>query len=192
MSESLQIIEATYDARAQVESLWWAVIKHAFHQDALDDYHNPEDELRFKMGQFDAAFHDERSHYFLAFEGERLIGTIAYSTPPNRGIMKRTNHALKGMIEIGSLYIDPTLQKKGYGTQLLLFVLTHLRDQGVAEVCFDSIIETSKKIWTQMFGEPRYKVPAKKHDFVHMIWVVDVEASLKISNRCAHKCKSPR
>ncbi len=178
MADSLQIKKATFNDRDQVEVLWRAVLNHAFNQGPSDDYHNAEHELAFKMEQYDAAFNDGKTQYFLAFVKDALIGTIAYGSPPNRGIMKRTDHALKDMVEIGSLYVEPSVQKKGYGTRLLLYVLNHLLNQKVQEVCFDSIIETSKKIWTKMFGEPTYKVPSKKHNFVHMIWVVDIAESI--------------
>ncbi len=165
--------------RKHIEALWDNVLKDAFQTEGYDEYHNPEHELEFKMGQLDEAFTKKTSHYVLAFEGEQLVGTIAYGTPPNRGILRRTGDALLDTVEVGSLYIEPSLQKKGYGRTLLIYVLEDLLSKGVDTVCFDSIIETSKQIWRRMFGEPKYTIKSKKHDFNHMIWVVDVETSLK-------------
>lgn len=178
-SKAIEFIPATLNDRALVKALWKKVIDQAFIEEGLDQYHNPSHELEFKMKQFDAALTQESTHYFLAFKNNFLIGTIAYGSPPNSGILKRTNQALKDKVEIGSLYIDPTLQKHGYGSVLLIFLLEYLLENGVYEVCFDSIIETSKKIWSRMFGEPKYKIRSKKHDFTHMIWLVNVKDSIK-------------
>ena len=177
--DHLKIKTATLKDKKAIKYLWDEVIHHAFKHDQIESFLDSKDELDFKMEQLNHAFKSETMHYFTAYENHRLIGTIAYGTPPNRGILRRTNNALNDMIEIGSLYIHPDVQKSGYGRYLLLFILNHLDKQGIKEVCFDSIIETSKKIWSKMFGLPTYEIPSKKHDFVHMIWVVDIKTSIK-------------
>ena len=177
--EKLLIRKAKLKDRDELEKLWDRVIQDAFIKEGTDEYHNPKDELAFKMEQFDAALKELSSHYFCAFVDDKLVGTIAYGTPPNRGILRRTGDELKEMVEIGSLYIEPTLQKKGYGRRLLMFILEDLLNKGIHTVCFDSIIESSKQIWRKIFGEPKYQIPSKKHEFVHMIWVVNVKESLE-------------
>ena len=184
MKNQLTIHKATPNHRTSIQKLWKTVLEHTFEAEKPDLHHNAKDELAFKMGQLDAAFENAFTQYFVAYYKQQLVGTIAYETPPNRGILKRTNDELSHMVEIGSLYIKPSFQKRGFGTQLIYFVLETLLDQGVKTVCFDSIIDTSKQIWRRIFGEPKYLIPSKKHDFTHMIWVVDVQAVL---NRLAFK-----
>jgi len=176
--EQLTIREANIEDRANIETLWKDVIDHAFKKEGMDAYHNPLDELDFKMNQFDQAFKKKTSTFYVAYKADELVGTIAYGTPPNRGILRRTNNALIDRVEIGSLYIDPIYQKKGYGKILLVHILEALKEQKVDTVCFDSIIESSKQIWRKIFGEPTYLIPSEKHDFTHMIWVVDVQQSI--------------
>jgi len=169
--------KSDYDA---IQSLWKKVIEKAFEQEDFDsDKLNPQKELEFKMDQLNQAFSSEHSTFFVAYDNGRLIGTIAYGTPPNRGIMRRTDGELKDHYELGSLYIDPALQKKGYGKHLLVHALKHLRSRGIEEVCFDSIYEVSKNIWRKIFGEPRYQLKASWGDFYHMIWVKPVKAALE-------------
>ncbi len=176
---ALKIRKATRKDRDTIEVLWEKVIRDAFSKEGIEEHHSTADELAFKMRQFDDACDKAQAHYFLAFDGDKPIGTIAYGTPPNKGILRRTHNALADTMEIGSLYIDPAVQKQSYGKTLLIFILETLLEKEVETVCFDSIIETSKHIWSRLFGEPKYKIPAKNHDFTHMIWVVDVATALE-------------
>ncbi|MFW5913479.1 MAG: N-acetyltransferase family protein [Bacillota bacterium] len=175
----LKIIDATPDHEEMIRTLWDQVIRDAFKKQGMDAHHNPDDELAFKMDQLKGAWNHPSHHYFLAFFDKRPVGTMAYGKPPNRGILRRTGEALRDTVEIGSLYIHPDYQRKGIGKALLIHALETLQSKGVDTVCFDSIIESSKNIWRKLFGEPRYKIPSKKHDFTHMIWVVSVDTALK-------------
>ncbi|MFP4078198.1 MAG: N-acetyltransferase family protein [Candidatus Izemoplasmataceae bacterium] len=175
----LTIIDATPDHEEAIRTLWDRVIQDAFKRQGMDEHHNPADELDFKMDQLTEAWHHPSQRYFLAYENAKLIGTMAYGKPPNRGIRRRTGGALNNTVEIGSLYIHPDYQRQGIGKTLLIHALKTLHSEGVDTVCFDSIIESSKTIWLKLFGEPRYKIPSKKHDFTHMIWVVDTKTALK-------------
>lgn len=154
------------------------MIVEAFKVEKFEAHLTPKRELQFKMNQLDEAFKKFSSTYFLAFEKDVLVGTIAYGRPPNKGILKQTGNELKNTMELGSLYIDPSKQQKGYGRALLIYALKDLLNQGIKTVCFDSIYETSKAIWRRMFGEPKYNKKARNHNFHHMIWVVDVETSI--------------
>ncbi len=176
--ENLTIRKAQAKDRDVIEVLWYKVIVEAFKVEQFDERLTPKRELKFKMNQLDEAFKNQSSTYFLAFEANTLVGTIAYGSPPNRGILKQTGNELKDTVELGSLYIDPSKQKRGYGRKLLIYALKDLLDQGVKTVCFDSIYETSKAIWRRMFGEPKYNKKAPNHNFYHMIWVVDVKSSI--------------
>ncbi|MFU8786988.1 MAG: GNAT family N-acetyltransferase [Candidatus Izemoplasmataceae bacterium] len=175
---NLTIRKASIDDRALVKVLWDKVIQDAFSKSTSNEHQDHAGELQFKMKQFDKVFRNKKSHYYLAFNGSKLVGTIAYGTPPNWGILKRTKRALKDFIEIGSLYIDPEMQNKGYGKQLLIYILETLLEAGIETVCFDSIIESSIQLWRRLFGEPKYMIPAKRSDFIYMIWVVDVKESI--------------
>lgn len=176
--KGLTIEVATPNDKEAIRDLWKAVIEDAFKVDKMDQYHKTEDELTFKMEQLDQAFSHQNAQYFIAKIHDKVVGTIAYSTPPNRGILKRTNNALIDEMEIGSLYIKPNYQKQGLGKILLLFILKQLAQKNFEKVCFDSIIETSKQIWVRMFGEPTYQIESKNHQFTHMIWLVNIKDSI--------------
>ncbi len=179
VENSLRIRKAVASDRALIEELWRKVIADAFEVEDLGENLTPDRELAFKMRQVDEMFAQGTSTMFLAFEGDSLVGTIAYGAPPNQGILKQTGDELVDTIELGSLYIDPAKQKKGYGRALLLYALETLLAQGVQTICFDSIYEASKYIWRRMFGEPKYHKKAPGHNFSHMIWVVDVKKSIE-------------
>ena len=176
--EPLEIVEATACDRERIRSLWSRVIEDVYERKDLTIV-PPHQETDFKMRQFDEDMKNGRATYYLAFEGERMIGTIAYGSPPNKGILKRTGYALEHEVEIGSLYIDPNSQKKGYGYALLIHVLKTLEKRGVKTVVFDTIIESSRNLWLKLFGDPAYTVPSKTHDFKVMIWVVTVRHALE-------------
>jgi len=178
LKKELTIQKATPKDKLAIRALWKAVIEDAFKVDKVDQHHKSEDELAFKMEQLEQAFNNQDAQYFIARINDDVVGTIAYSTPPNRGILKRTNNALIDEMEIGSLYINPAYQKQGLGKTLLLFILKQLDQKNIEKVCFDSIIETSKQIWVRMFGEPTYQIQSKKHQFTHMIWLVNVKDSI--------------
>ena len=182
----LNIRSASIDDTALIKTFWFKVLEHTFMFQKSDEHHNPLDELDFKMSQFEHAMKSISSFYFLAFKDEKLIGTIAYETPPNRGILRRTNNELVNAYEIGSLYIEPSMQKQGYGKKILSFLLNHIKAQGIDEVCFDSILEESRKLWLKIFGEPRYQVKSIEHDFVHYIWVIEVDKAIKLINQNYH------
>lgn len=183
---SLTFVRATTLHTELIESFWLRVLTHAFTHQAHPENHRPEDELRFKMRQFHHAMASSTAHVFLAFEGTQLIGTIAYESPPNRGILRRTNHALKDLYEIGSLYIEPTLQNRGYGKKLLMFILQEVQKAGIETVCFDSILEHSQKMWLKIFGEARYIFPSDDQTFVVYIWVIDVDDALDKLTQIKH------
>lgn len=178
-TDALHIRQATPQDKDAIQALWKRVIAVAFENERFDDSITPARELSFKMNQLEDAFQNGTATYFVAYEGDALVGTIAYGTPPNRGILRHTGDALRDTMELGSLYIDPAQQKKGYGRILLIYALEALHASSVETVCFDSIYETSKRIWRRMFGEPTYNEFSPKHNFYHMIWVVDVAASIE-------------
>ncbi len=183
MHQTLTFHQATPLDRPAVEALWLSVLTHAFKQQghALD--FRPEDELAFKMRQYDAAMASPHAHYFLAYELGQLIGTIAYETPPNPGILRRTEGRLKDLYEIGSLYIDPSRQKQGLSTVLLKFVLTQLIEQGIETVCFDSILEHSQTLWVKRFGPPTYITHSDDESFRVFIWVIRTQVALERLNQ---------
>jgi len=180
MDENNLVIRKARSAdRDVIKALWRKVIIEAFKVEDFGNHLTPERELEFKMSQLDEAYKTKNSTYFLALESGTPVGTVAYGTPPNRGILKHAGDELMDTVELGSLYIDPSRQKKGYGRKLLLYALRDLKKNGVDTVCFDSIYETSKAIWRRMFGEPKYNKKAPGHNFYHMIWVVDTGDAIK-------------
>ena len=176
--ESLVIKKASIDDKDIIKNLWQETLSDVFNYDKTI-HHNVEDELNFKMQQFDETCLKAKGSYYLAFLNNELIGTIAYTTTPNVGILKRTGKDLINTYEVGSLYIKPKYQNMGYGKDLLIFMYRYLESKGVLTICFDTIIESSKKRWLKMFGEPKYKIFSNTHEFMHMVWVINVKEVLK-------------
>lgn len=143
------------------------VIRHTFEKNELmhmEDLMNEEIEHKKK-------FLDE--HVFLiAKNQEGIVGTIAYG-PANADIVEGTKGALEGVLEVGSVFVEPALQGQGIGNILFDAIMKNLRENGQTRFCFDSGYPSAQKIWQQKFGAP---TTVLQHfwgeNAHHMIWEV--------------------
>lgn len=112
-------------------------------------------------------------HYFLIAKHEnRIIGTIAYG-PANAEIVEGTNGHLKDVLEVGTVFVEPTLQGQGIGNKLFDAIMTDLKEKGNTHFCFDSGYPSAQQIWQKKFGAPttilNHFWGENAH---HMIWEV--------------------
>jgi GNAT superfamily N-acetyltransferase len=123
---------------------------------------------------------DGKSRYFLiAKEADKIVGSIEYG-PCNELILSCTNGELKGVVEIGTLFVHPDYQKKGIGSRLLNLIFIELKKCGVKEFCFDSGYKSAQKTWVKKFGNPEYHLKDYwGEDADHMVWRISVEDILK-------------
>jgi GNAT superfamily N-acetyltransferase len=120
----------------------------------------------------DFASHGEKRYFLIALAGKQIIGSIEYG-PASELIHTCTQNALKGTLEIGTVFVHPDFQQQGVGNQLLKVIYARLQAIGITEFCLDSGYRRAQTIWKSKFGEPDYLL--KDHwgkGFDHMIWRV--------------------
>ncbi len=77
-------------------------------------------------------------------KSNKVIGTIEYGQASEL-INICTNGALKGMFEIGTVFVLPGYQSRGIGTLLLNTMFLTFLGNGVQEFCLDSGYTNSQK-----------------------------------------------
>ncbi|ODG91117.1 GNAT family N-acetyltransferase [Gottfriedia luciferensis] len=121
----------------------------------------------------------EERYFLIALNNEKIIGSIEYG-PASDLILNCTNNELKGLPEVGTVFVHPDYQKNGIGNLLLKNMFVTLHNKGIEEFCLDSGYCNAQKIWKKKFGEPDYLLKDywdKGSD--HMIWKIKVSDRLK-------------
>ncbi|MBS4207338.1 GNAT family N-acetyltransferase [Bacillus sp. FJAT-50079] len=142
-------------------------------EDMLDDI---EEEIKVKKNALkrDLDSEGEERYFLIALDGQKIIGSIEYG-PVSSLINHCTDHALKQLKEVGTVFVHPTYQRQGIGNQLLDRMYSTLKRKGIEEFCLDSGYKHAQKIWKKKFGEPDYLLKDYwGEDFHHMIWRIKV------------------
>lgn len=117
---------------------------------------------------------DSDIYFLIAKLDETVVGTISFG-PCGEAIKECTKNQLKGVGELGSLYVLPSYQGQGVGSALIKALVTHIHDQGTNQFCLDSGYKRAQKRWVEKFGNP-YKVVKDYWGLGvdHMIWLCKV------------------
>lgn len=137
----------------------------------LDDLEK-EIEAKKKYLKNDIDSKGENRYFLIALDGDTIIGSIEYG-PASDLINTCTNHALRELMEVGTVLVLPEYQRKGVGNLLLSAMYSRLRNLGIEEFCLDSGYPAAQQIWKKKFGQPDYLL--KDYwgmDFDHMIWKI--------------------
>jgi len=140
---------------------------------------NEEIETKGNYLENDFESNGEERFFLIALDNEKIIGSIEYG-PASDLILNCTNHALKGLLEVGTVFVHPDYQKNGIGNLLLNNIYVTLQNKGIKEFCLDSGYCNAQKIWKKKFGEPDYLLKdywEKGYD--HMIWKIKVSDILR-------------
>lgn len=115
------------------------------------------------------------------YKGE-IIGSIEYGLS-NELLNSCTNNVMKGLLEIGTVFVHPNHQRKGISAMLLLQLFKALSEKAVEEVCLDSGYKIAQKIWCKRFGDPEFFLKDFWGEGLHhMVWRVDVKEVLSSFN----------
>ncbi|WHY85900.1 GNAT family N-acetyltransferase [Neobacillus novalis] len=151
------------------------VIKDTFAVEGLSGMQDAiRDEIEYKNQylNWDIDSNGEIRFFWIALDknDNKIIGSIEYG-PASELIVNCTNGALKGCIEVGTVFVHPDYQKRGIGNLLLNVMYLTLQIKGIEEFCLDSGYTNAQKIWKKKFGEPDYLLKDYWGEgYNHMIW----------------------
>ena len=116
----------------------------------------------------------QKRYFLIALNGDKIIGSVEYG-PVSDLIIKCTNNAYKGLLEVGTVFVHPDFQRKGVGNVLLNAIYSTLHENEIEEFCLDCGYNRAQKVWKKKFGDPDYLLKDywdKGND--HMIWRIKV------------------
>ncbi|RHW43246.1 N-acetyltransferase [Neobacillus notoginsengisoli] len=138
------------------------------------------EEVETKKNYLKADFEScgERRYFLIAQAGGKMIGSIEFGAASSL-IVKCTNGAYSGLVQVGTVFVHPDYQRKGVGSFLLKKIGQVLKGQGIEEFCLDSGYKTAQTIWEKKFGEPAYVLEDYWDEgYAHMIWKNNVRELL--------------
>ena len=142
--------------RKEIHQLFETTIKHTLELEGLVGEEGFVKELfNDQKNLIDIDFDTNgKEYYFLVAECEgKIIGTICHR-PCSDIIVDCADRDIKGIHEIGSVYILPNFQGKGIAKLLLNAMYTTLIAKGFDEFWLDSGYNIAKKVWQNVLGKP--------------------------------------
>lgn len=91
--------------------------------------------------------------FLIACYKEKVVGTIAYGLG-SKLIEDCSKGKLKGIGDIGAVYVLPEYQKMGIGSLLLNSIFIALLSRDIKEFCLDSGYSRAQKVWRKKLGAP--------------------------------------
>jgi predicted N-acetyltransferase YhbS len=168
------LTKADYESTCQVfeESILDAFNKEGLDHLQADIQSEIDDKKQKALSSLEQANSD--TNFFIAKIDGTVVGTISYS-PCGETIQICAEHQLDHLGELGSLYVLPSYQGQGIGSELIKEMMSFLNEQGIGQFCLDSGYKRAQIKWQRKFGEP-FKV-VKDYwgpDSVHMVWLCNV------------------
>ena len=166
-----------------IQEFFTLVLRETFQSNGLQAYQDLlEEEIVDKKRCLEQDFMtDGKERFFLLAEDQgQIIGSIEYGLA-NELLEQCTNHELKGMLEIGTVFVHPEYRQRGVASSLFSALFRELANKGEEEICFDSGYKKAQKIWCNKFGEPEYFLENYWGDGDHhMVWRVGVKQGLML------------
>jgi GNAT superfamily N-acetyltransferase len=139
------------------------------------------EQVIYKKHLFDTSLKLPNSDiYFLVAKlDETIVGTISFR-PCGEDIKKCTKDEFSSIGELGTLYVLPSYQNQGVGSELISAMTTYLSEQGIEQFCLDSGFKHAQKRWLRKFGKPYKEVKDywRSGDSL-MIWLCRVSDFIK-------------
>jgi len=139
----------------------------------LDDIKD-EIKVKEKYVASDCESNGEERFFWIALDGEQIIGSIEFG-PASNLICECTNNSFKELVEVGTVFVLPDYQRIGVGNLLLNKMYSTLKKKGIYEFCLDSGYRNAQNIWKKKFGEPDYWLKDYwGNGYDYMAWKVQV------------------
>lgn len=175
--EGLVIRRPRAEEKEIINEFFATVLRHTFDRNNLMHLVDLlEEEFVDKRRILDEDFRSNgRQRFFLiaSLDGE-VVGSIEYG-PCNELLNKCTDNAFSHLMEIGTVFVHPSYQRKGIGNTLLKAMFKEMHKEGHEEVCFDSGYPSAQKVWVSKFGTPEYFLEDYWGEGAHhMVWRLNI------------------
>ncbi|MBB3126610.1 GNAT superfamily N-acetyltransferase [Paenibacillus rhizosphaerae] len=161
-----------------IHTFFRLVITDTFEKEGIAHLHDDiEHEIASKHAYLrrDLETHGRLRYFLIAWMEDRIAGTIEYG-PCSSLIDESTGHALKDVIEVGTVLVHPELHGQGIGSTLWSAILLTLQARGISHFCLDSGYRNAQRIWNRKFGEADYVLVNHWGEGQHhMIWSRNIE-----------------
>lgn len=137
---NLDIRRPGSEDRAELHKFFRMVITDTFLKDGIGNKLNDiEEEIESKKIylESDLVSDGENRYFLIASDGEKIIGSIEYGLASEL-ICQCSNHEIKDLNEIGTVFVHPDFQGQGVGNYLLHNMYTTMQSKGIEEFCLDS------------------------------------------------------
>lgn len=169
-----------------IYTFFQTVLKDTFEINGIGDLPELlEEEIQDKKRGINQYFetNGEERFFLIAEYKHEIIGSIEYGLS-NELLNRCTNGEMKGLYEIGTVFVHPQYQRQGVVSLLLYGIFSILDNRGIEEICFDSGYKIAQKIWCRRFGDPEYYLRNYWGEGSHhMVWRVSVKEGLELSRQ---------
>lgn len=177
------IVRPTVADLESAHKLYKIAIADAFKHEGLEDLVTEiEEEVAYKMTMIrDSLFNPQSKYRFLVAKQDDLVVASISFGPCGKETTTCTEGALDHVGELGSLYVLPTYQGHGLGSDMISSMLLCMQAEGATQFCCDSGYQRAQKRWLNKFGAP-YHI-AKDFwgpGYDHYIWLVDIASQVKL------------
>jgi GNAT superfamily N-acetyltransferase len=176
--EKVEIRRPRINETEELHQFFQTVITDTFEKEGLMDYVDDiNEEIITKINYLKSDFDSNGAtrYHLIAVVDNKIIGTIEYGAASDL-IITCSNGTMKGLVEVGTVFVHPDYQRQGVGNILLNEMVLILQSRGIREFCLDSGYRNAQKVWKKKFGQPLYCLKdywSKGND--HMIWKINIE-----------------
>lgn len=171
--KDVRICRPRLEDREQLGHFFKIVLIDTYEREGLGELNSAvENEVEVKKEYLKSDFdsHGSKRYFLLAKIHDNVVGTIEFG-PASDLIIKCTEGRLKGLVEVGTVFVKPDYQRQGIGNILLNAMCSTLQGMGIEEFCLDSGYKNAQKMWKKKFGKPDYLLKNYWGEgFNHMIW----------------------
>lgn len=117
---NIEIRRPTSKDIRELNQFFRVVITDTFSKEGIGEMlEDIEKEIKVKKKylNLDIESNGEKRYFLIALDGDRIIGSIEFG-PASQLINNCTSHALKDLVEVGTVFVHPDFQRKGIGNTL--------------------------------------------------------------------------
>lgn len=170
----MELVVKEYLKQPEIIDFYKKMVAFSFEDNKIDDKKAKVEELNDKVAKLQS-FRNGEGKLLLFYNKNKLVATISYSKPND--LLRITSKQPKLCdYELGTVFIDPSMQGRGFLSQMIMRIKEELIKQNIEEVCFDCGYQNAQQVWIHKYGQ----ADEVFNDFwgegsIYMIWYIEVE-----------------